>query len=167
MALTLLLLGVLSGLAFIANSLLRTFTRRENIGFLDYFIATLVVVLTIAALVLNAGQAAPEAVIDQYVLWVSIGVFAFGLLLLLIDASRRQPLRRSRGLLGLAVGLLILAATFVVPFLAAYMTLAANPPAPTPEQTAEATEEPGGTPQLLQRTNRFNELFAAVREVVM
>ena len=167
MALILLIAGICAGVLLIIYSLLRTFVRKEKLGSPDYLLASLTAVLTIAALIVNAGQEVPDGTIDQYALWLSIAVTGIGLLIILINAFRKLPQRRSYGLLNLGTGLLILLATVAVPFLAAYSALASSPPAATPEQTAEATEEIGGTPQLLQRTDRFNELFAAVRQVVM
>jgi hypothetical protein len=165
--LTLLGCGVFFGVLLVASSLLRTLVRKEQIGFLDFLLASLAVAITVAALIVNAAQEAPDGAIDRGALLLSFAVVGFSLLILLVDASRGTRLRSSRGLLGLVTGLLITLAAIALPFAAAYVTLAANPPFAPPELTEEATQEPGGTPQLLQRTNRFNELFAAVRTVVM
>lgn len=166
MATALLTSGIVFGVLLIANTLLQTFGRSKPTSTADWLLAIPMLLLSTGALIINSTQETPDVSVDRYGLWLGLAVGGISLLILLVELSRKQPLRRSRGLIGFLSGMLVAAATFIVPFLVAYAALIGSNPPPTPEMTAEATTDPNSEPQLIERSDRFNELFAAVRQVV-
>lgn len=166
MALTLLAAAVCAGIVFAVHLLVRSIFGKAQRGFADILLVLILIALTLASLIVNNGQDTPDPVIDQAALWLALATVVAGVFALLIDLLRLRKLRGSRGLVGIVGGLVMTAAVVVVPFAFAYLTIAATQTLITPQVTPELTEEAGGTPQLVQRTDRFNTLFFAVRQVV-
>lgn len=163
MALILLAAGALFGILFLLNNLLRTLFRSEKIRFLDLLLAFLATLVPLAALVANHTLENPDALIERGAFWLAIGLAAASVVIVLLELFRPQRLRASRGLLGFSSGALLLISSFTVPFVAAYFALSSGEPIPSAPETTPDAE---ATDQLVERSDRFNSLFRAVRLVV-
>jgi hypothetical protein len=171
-ALILLAAGALFGVLFLLNGLLRTLFRRtllpsDTIRFLDLLLVFLATLVPVAALVANNTLESRDALVEQGATWLALALAGLSLVIVLLEVFRPQRLRASRGLLGLSGGLLLLISSLTVPFAASYFVLATNPNPTSPrEDAAESTQPVEVTDQLVERSERFNTLFRAVRLVV-
>jgi hypothetical protein len=166
-ALILLAAGALFGALFLLNNLLRTLFRSHTIRFFEVLLAFLATLVPLAALVANSTLENPDGLITQGAAWLALAIAGISLFVLLLELFRPQRLKASRGLLGVSSGLLVLVSSFTVPFAAAYFVLSTTTnDAPAPTQPPEITEIAEATDQLVERSERFNTLFRAVRLVV-
>jgi hypothetical protein len=165
-SLILLLAGALFAALFLLNNLAKTVVYRPKLSFLDAQLGVLALLAPVAAVIANHLGAAPDANIDFWALLLGGATAGISLIILLLELLRPQRFKGARGLLGLGAGIVIAAASLLIPFVAAYLALQREPPpAPTAttvvqaETTAEITVEP--TP-----INRAAEIFYAIRSVI-
>jgi hypothetical protein len=137
--------GAVFALLFIVNNLLRA--GREKVGFLDTLLGFLALILPLLALVNNNASERPLALVNTAAIGIAVVVILASVVTLLVE--RRKPelkLNQRRGLLGIGVGVLLIAATFVAPLAP---TLLAPPPialsASVPNTNVSATAEPEST----------------------
>lgn len=177
MSLLLLAASALFAALLLLNNLYKAFARREKVGLLDTLLAYLVTLVAVAALIVNALEATPDATLPTYALVFAGIVLASSLLVILIEAFRPQRLRGSRGLLSGAGGILIGLASVGVPFVGAYFSLLEPAPAGTIAQAAtaratatdvelEITNEVEMTETPSEASERVNTLFVAIREIL-
>jgi hypothetical protein len=130
--------AVLFAVLYILNALARTFSRSAKIGFWETLLVFLATLISIFALIANSTDTLPSDLVQPVVLIAAGILIALSLLLLLIEARRKQPWNASRGVLGIGAGLMILLATFViVPLTTPYFF---------PPPTSTLTNTPIGTP---------------------
>jgi hypothetical protein len=162
----LLAFGIFFAALFLLNNLLKTIFHSEKIRFLDLALAFLVTLVTLTALIANNTLEAPEPLVEQVALWLALAVIGISVIITLLEIFRPQRLKGSRGILGISSGLLLIISTFTVPFVAVYFSLSSNTIATSSSDDVEMTEEASATDELVERTERFNTLFRAVREVI-
>lgn len=202
------------GLIFLVNNLFKALANRRQVTFWETLLAFLTAILISVALIVNylaivptpeldaaasVGLPAesrivallaltdPDPIIDQAALLGGAILAGVSLLVALIEVLRPPRLARSRGVLGIFTGLLIIISGLGVPFAATYLSLdvpTAVPPAPSTPIAAAATQ-PAATsaPQASQMPDqtaapeaaatddpasaeRFRQLFRAVRDVL-
>jgi hypothetical protein len=158
--------GVFFAALLLLNNVLKTIFRAEKVGFIDLLLAFLVTLVTLAGLIINNTVETPDAFVERGALWLALAVVGFSLFIALLEIFRPQRLKGSRGLLGIFSGLLLTISTFTVPFVAIYFAITPNTTATTAQNQSQATEEPEATDELVERTERFNTLFRAVRQVI-
>lgn len=203
--------AALFGLIFLINNLIKALANRRQVTFWETLLAFLTAILISVALIVNylailptpeldaaaaSGLPAesrivalvtltdPDPIIDQAALLGGAILAGVSLLVALIEVLRPPRLARSRGVLGIFTGLLIIISGLGIPFAATYLSLDAPPTAPstaiaaaatqpavtpvpqaseTPDQTAApeaaATDDP-------ESAERFRQLFRAVRDVL-
>jgi hypothetical protein len=154
------LFAVLSSLWALISALL----RRRTISYPDLALLFGAVLVPFAALLLTYTSETPIAVIGTFTLIGALAFAALHLLVLLIELTRPQRLRASRGVLGLFAGLFLAIAAFGVPFAWAFLALETDRPAPSvaaaptaqPDQT-----DPASTPadEDAEAAARFADLF--------
>lgn len=162
MALILLASGIFFAVLLLLNNLLKTITRREKIGFLDLLLVFLVTLVTVTGLIANNTVETPDPLVERGALLLAFAVIGMSLLIIILEIFRPQRLKGSRGILGIFGGVLLVISTFSVPFAAVYFSIestAGSGQNQTPS-TIEATD------QLVERTERFDTLFRAVRQVI-
>lgn len=128
MTLLLLVVAAVAAAVYVILSLIRGSRRSGRLGVPDGLLLSLSVLLPVVAL-LAEDWSAPDPQVEQAARALGGGLIAAGLILAVIELSRRTRLRWSRGVPGLAAGLLLVAASFGVPFIAAWLELAAVEPA--------------------------------------
>lgn len=151
--------GVVFALLFLLVSLIRTLSRKEKITFLDLFLAFLVTILLVAALInnylgdtpLTALPYAPPIVTPERVVGgVGAVIAVFGLVFAILEMFRPQGLKGSRGILAVWMGLLLAVSTFTVPIAAQQFKFERKPPQLLAESgaviTEEVTADPNATP---------------------
>lgn len=123
----LVLFGVLFAALFLLNNLIKTLARRDKVGFVDLLLAFLASLLFVVGLTMSELDAQADPLIPTLMRNVGGGLAFFSLLIMIAEYRRPQRLRSSRGLLGLGVGLLVVAASVSVPLAARYFIV----PTPT------------------------------------
>ncbi len=162
MGLLLIAFGGIFALLFVANALLQTLRRRHRIGFWHTALAFLAVLLPVAGLVIANLNPEPNALVGRASLALAGALLLSGLALSLLELFRPERLRASRGVFAAGAGVLLLVASFSVPFTAAY-TLLSLPPTPTLPAAVAAR----GTPTLMPLSASDEEQARAVfREVL-
>ncbi len=112
----LLLAGVLFALLFVLIIVIRAVQGREKVGFFETLLAFLAVTLPLLALVNNNASEQPLALLNRAPLGIAVAVIVISFIVLLIEL--RKPGRKfnqRRGVFGIGIGALLVAATFVVP----------------------------------------------------
>jgi hypothetical protein len=141
--------GGIFALLYIVNAIIQIIRQKTRIGFVQTWLAFLVVGLPLAGLVSNRLSDNPIPLERTLALGIAVGLIVLSLILLLMELRRPERLKQSRGLLGIGAGVLIAVATFSVPAIADY-AFAAVQPTSTPliivSGSAEITSEPGADP---------------------
>jgi hypothetical protein len=163
-ALILLASGIFFAALLLLNNLLKTLFRREKVGFVDLLLVFLVTFVTLTGLIANNTVDIPDPLVERTALWLSLGLVGASLFVVILEIFRPQRLRGSRGILGVFGGVLLAVSTFTVPFAAVYFTITPNVTATTAGD--DATAEADATDALVERTERFDTLFRAVRQVI-
>ena len=163
--------GIIFSLLFALNNLLKTIFRRPNIGFLDLLLTFMTTLVLLASLIVAQTQAAPDEHITQAALFVGAGLAAFSLIIVLLELIRPPRLKGSRGVLGLYSGLLLIAASFAVPFASAYFSVQTLPAVSSTQvaqaSSAQSTLDPDVTPTVnLTKQARNTAIFKAISQVV-
>ncbi|MBI1259393.1 MAG: hypothetical protein GC204_18150 [Chloroflexi bacterium] len=162
--------GIVFSLLFALNNLLKTIFRRPKIGFLDLLLTFMTTLVLLASLIVAQTQESPDGHIAQVALYVGGGLAAFSLLVTLLELIRPPRLKGSRGILGIYSGLLLVIASFGVPFAAAYFSVQTEAAA-APTQVAQAST-PGTAAALsteeidLTRQARSNAIFKSISQIV-
>lgn len=128
----------------IVIGLIKAARRSERLTVLDWLLAILIVGLALAGL-LALYPAAPDFSTSTAALWIGIGLTAASVVVLLAERRRFGRWTIGRGALGILAGLLLIAASFVVPLVIAWISLNDEPapplaevtPTPGPEETLE------------------------------
>ncbi|MEO8395266.1 MAG: hypothetical protein ABI700_19890, partial [Chloroflexota bacterium] len=165
--------GIVFSLLFALNNLLKTLFRRPTIGFLDLLLTFMTTLVLLASLIAAQTEAQPDGHIAQVALYIGGGLAAFSLVITLLELIRPPRLKGSRGILGLYSGLLLIAASFGVPFVAVYFSVQTEAPAAAsaPTQIAQAgtaqPTDPNATPTVdLTRQARNTAIFKAISQIV-
>lgn len=166
MGLILLACGIFFAVLLLLNNLLKALFRSEKVGFIDLLLVFLVTLVTLAGLIANNTSETPDAFVERSVLWLALALIGFSLLVVLLEIFRPQRLKGSRGILGIFGGVLLVLSTFTVPFIAVYFTITPNITATTSVSDPDSTAEAEATEALVERTERFDTLFRAVRQVI-
>lgn len=205
-AFLLLAAAALFGLLFLLNNLIKAITGARKITFWELFLVFGAAILIAVALIVNyqpiiptpeapsplldgTTTALPNPLIDQLAVIGGAGLAVVSVLVAFIELLRPPRLARSRGVLGLFAGLLIVIAAFGIPLAATYLSLGdlptaiadADPTLPANEPSAIAlgiTGTPTPVPPTLpggitatptvdpEAVSQFRALFRAVRDVL-
>ncbi len=165
--------GIVFSLLFALNNLLKTIFRRPTIGFLDLLLTFMTTLVLLASLIAAQTEAQPDGHIAQAALYVGGGLAAFSLVIALLELIRPPRLKGSRGILGFFSGLLLIAASFGVPFVAIYFSVQtqASAAAASPTQIVQVgtpqPTDPNATPTVdLTKEARNNAIFKAISQIV-
>lgn len=161
MGLLLIAAGGAFALLFILNALLQTLRRRPQLGFWHTALAFLAVLLPLVGLILANLNPEPNPLAERASLALAGALFVSGLALSLLEWFRPERLKASRGVLAAGAGMLLLVASFSVPFTAAY-TLLSLPPTPTLPVAAAAR----GTAAPTSAADEQEQARAVFREVL-
>ena len=126
----------------------------------------LVTFVTLTGLIANNTVETSDPLVERAALWLALAVIGMSLLFILLEIFRPQRLRGSRGILGIFGGALLIISTFTVPFAAVYFTIVPDTTATSDQNETQSTEEAEATDELVERTERFDTLFRAVRQVI-
>jgi Ca2+/Na+ antiporter len=147
--------GALFALLFLLITLIKTITHRDKVVFLDLLLAFLATLLTVLALAYYAMEPSQRvAVVQTLALGLGLVLAVFGVLVLVVELRRSTNLRGSRGVLGIWMGVLMVASTFTIPRVAdrllsptptAVVQSAGDEPA-AQAATEEIQTEPPATP---------------------
>ncbi len=157
--------GLFFGLLLLLNNLIKAFSHGKTARFANALLAFLTTLLLIAALIANIISDIPDPSVDQAVRWAAIGLLAASLLTLAIERFLRLDLKHSSALLAIFSAITIIAATFAIPFLSAYIKLQN-----IEQQTAEVTPVAASDdPEITAEAHTegiVERLFRAIREIV-
>jgi hypothetical protein len=121
MAFVLLIVGAFFAFLFVFNGLVQGLRGNVRIGFWATFFAFAATLITVGAVVTsNLGDVSLPMLppIPQLVLGLGAALAVISIILVLIDSRRSEyRFRDARGLLGIGAGILMVASTFIVPFL--------------------------------------------------
>lgn len=138
--------GGIFALFYIINAIIQIVRQKTRIGFVQTWLAFLVVLLPVLGLVNNTLSETPIPLGRTLTLGTAAVLIVLSLILMLVELRRPERLKQSRGLLGIGAGVLVAISTFSVPAIADY-AFAAVQPTPTPLLVAaggaETTFEPG------------------------
>jgi hypothetical protein len=137
MPLLMLLGGVLFAALFLLNNVFRLARGSDRVGFFGTLLAFLAAVM----LVLAAAQARLENVemVQTIVLTAAAVVAVVSAVLLVLERRRATAWQRSRGLLGLGLGVLVALSTLLIPTVGdTVLTALAPTTTPTPEADSAA-----------------------------
>lgn len=182
--------GALFAVLFALNNLIKTILRREKVSFIDVLLTFLTVVLLLVGLVIanapDPASTSPTALADariaRGVLLIGGALAVFSLIILVAELFRPQRLKGSRGVLGIYSGVLLVIASFAVPFAGAYIAVqeqiaVATPVPPTavaqavdsavdPAATTEPTAGLGTATLTSDQQERTTQLFKAITSAV-
>lgn len=131
MSLLLTAAGGIFALIYIINAIIQTVRHKTRIGFIQTWLAFLVVLLPLAGLVNNRLSENPVPLERTLSLAIAAGLILLSVLVMLVELRRAERLKQSRGLLGIGAGALIAIAVFSVPVIADYAFTVVQP-TPTP-----------------------------------
>ena len=124
MALLFLVFAVVFGILFLLINFVQVLRGKPEPGFLATLLAFLTTAVILAALIQNSLLVVPDGMISAAVLLVAGVAVVVSLVVLLLELRLpERSLRRSRGVLGVGVGLLIAVSTVTVPFSSAYFSV--------------------------------------------
>jgi hypothetical protein len=106
------IVGAIFAIIFILNNILRTVLRRNNLRLWDILLVFMVVVLMVSGLLVDNIADARFDLQEQLTLLTIIPMFILSIPVTILEATRPQRLKRSRGILGLGVSILLFVATF-------------------------------------------------------
>lgn len=112
------------------NALLQSIRRPPRVGRFALYLAALVMMLPLVALIRLASADQPEPLALPMLLIVAAGLGVFSLIALVAEVTRPERLAGSRGVLGLGVALLLALSTVTIPA-TRQVILAQLPPTPT------------------------------------
>lgn len=121
MAFVLIIVGAFFAFLFVFNGLIQSLRGNVRIGFWATFFAFAATLITVGAVVTsNLGDILLPMLppISQLAMGLGIALAVISIFLVLIDSRRSEyRFRDARGLLGMGAGILMVASTFLVPFL--------------------------------------------------
>ncbi len=126
MVILLIIMGALFSLIFGINNISRTARGREKVSFFETLIAFLALVFPVLALVSNNNSTQPLQLVNMAAIGLAVLVIAIGAITFIVERLKpTRPLAQRRSVLGMGIGILLIAATFVVP-VASKLPLAAR-----------------------------------------
>jgi len=127
MVLLLIIMGALFSLLFGINSILRAARGREKVSFFETLIAFLALVFPVLALVANNNAVQPLRLVNMAAIGMGVLVIVISVLTFLVERGKpARPMAQRRSVLAVGIGLLLVAATFVVPVAAKLPSAAKN-----------------------------------------
>ncbi len=116
MVLLLVVMGAIFSLIFVVNSILRVLQAREKVSFFETLLAFLALVFPVLALVNNSASAQSLPLVNSAAMGLGVLVAVVSIITFLLERRKAdRPLAQRRGVLGIGLGVLMVAATFVVP----------------------------------------------------
>jgi hypothetical protein len=156
----------LFALLFMLNQIIQTIRRQTRIGFVHTLLAFLVVLVALAALITNTTSSQEQPIVQLAAPGIAGVVIIVGLIVTLLELRRPERLKQSRGVLSMGVGVLLLIASFSVPFTAAYIQLSTQPsPTPTAGVVAAAPTS-AASPPTQSGADMARDVFRAVLKVI-
>lgn len=130
MVILLIVMGIVFSLLFVINSLLRAVQGREKVSFFETLLTFLALVFPLLALVTNNDSSSPLPLVDRAAIGLGVALIVVSVVTFIIERRKTaRPLAQQRGVLGVGVGLLMVAATFVAPVAAKFQQPAHLPAA--------------------------------------
>ncbi|MBI1282364.1 MAG: SH3 domain-containing protein [Anaerolineaceae bacterium] len=116
MVILMVVMGAVFGLLFLLNSIRRAIQGSEKVSFFETLLAFLAVVFPVLALVNNSASTQPLRLVNMAAIGLGVIVVVVSIITFLIERRHSgRKLSQRRGVLGFGLGLLIVAATFIVP----------------------------------------------------
>ena len=135
--------GIIFTVLFALNNLLKTIFRRPKIGFLDLLLTFMTTLVLLASLIVAQTMNRPTGISLRSPYTSAAALAAFSLLVTLLELIRPPRLKGSRGILGIYSGLLLVVASFGVPFAAVYFSVKRRPlPRPHRSRRHPRQEQP-------------------------
>jgi len=158
--------GLFFGLLLLLNNLIKAFSHGKKARFADALLAFLTTLLLIAALIANIISETPDPYLDQAVRWVAIVLFAISLMIFIAALFQSRRLRGKEALLAIFCSILIVIATFAVPFLSAYIELRNEGELVVMENTPTLTTSDPEATEEARVESTVERLFKAIQEIV-
>ncbi len=116
MVILLVLVGAVFGLLFLLNSIRRAIQGKEKVSFFETLLAFLALVFPLLALVNNNASAQPLRLVNMAAIGLGVVMLVVSIITFLIERRNQgRSLSQRRGVLGLGLGVLLVAATFIAP----------------------------------------------------
>jgi len=116
MVILMVVVGAGFGLLFLLNSIRRAIQGREKVGFFETLFVFLSLVFPLLALVNNSASTQPLRLVNIAAIGLGVIMLVVSIITFLIERRNEgRKLSQRRGVLGFGLGLLLVAATFVVP----------------------------------------------------
>lgn len=116
MGLLLILVGAGFALLFVLNILVQTLRRQPKITFRDTLLAFLSALIPLAGLVATFIEEGTGSLARTALQVIGVVLALLSVFIVLLEMRRPEKLKNSRGIFGIGVGLLLLLASFTVPF---------------------------------------------------
>lgn len=143
--LLLLAAGGLFALLFVVNNILQILRGKQELKWWGTAFAFLAAIITLVALIQNQMLDNPDPAVSQGAAGIAVLIIVTGLLILIPESRREERnLVQSRGILGIGTGILLILATFTVPFISAFLAVPLDSPvdvAANAQNTAANVEE--------------------------
>lgn len=116
MVILMVIMGAVFGLLFLLNSIRRAIQGSEKVSFFETLLAFLALVFPVLALVNNNASTQPLRMVNMAAIGLGVIMVVVSIITFLIERRNTgRKLSQRRGVLGVGLGLLIVAATFIVP----------------------------------------------------
>ncbi len=116
MGLLLVLAGALFALLFVLIAIMRTLRQSAKITFIELLLAFLAALLPLAGVIEGSMRDTPAPLPLQTGMIMGVVLVVAGILIALLELRREQKLKQSRGIFSIGIGVLVMVATFTVPF---------------------------------------------------
>ena len=111
-------------LLFVMNNVLQLLRGKRELKFWGTTLAFLVTIVTLVALIQNQTLEKPNPTVALGAVVIAAVVIITGILILIPEVRREERnLVQSRGILGIGVGILLILATFAMPFVSAFFAV--------------------------------------------
>lgn len=145
MGLLLIVIGGAFALLYFLYALIQTLRGSTRIGFRGLLLAFLAALIPFAGLVAASQTDTPDPLVTTVARIIGAALAAVCLLVMLFELRRPDRLKGSRGVLGIGIGALLVAATFTIPLTAANLLAPALATATPIRLTSVANAQTGGT----------------------
>ena len=116
MGLLLVFAGALFALLFVLIALIRTIRQSTKITFVELLLAFLSALLPLVGIIEGSMSDTPAPFPLQAGMIIGVVLVLAGILIGLLELRREQKLKQSRGIFSIGIGVLVVIATFTVPF---------------------------------------------------
>lgn len=137
----LLIVSIICATLYGLSSLIRAFRKQRTITFIDLVLVFMMALFPLVAVVSDNREDTQFSTIEIISTLIAIGIIIGGVVIALIELSRPQRLKQSRGMLGMGTGVLMLVMIFITFNIARVELQAEIADLPTPTAGATLTFE--------------------------